>query len=98
MLATVRELELTGAHQLDNRPSLAEVSRTFRVARRIANVGSVVLALVLVVVWPASMVAVKVMDRGQFGGWVSGVIQRVGRLVLFSLRCVGRLAVLALWV
>lgn len=66
-----RELNLSGAHQLDNRPTLQEVSDTFRAARLLANIGSLVLTVVLVLVWPAFMVLVRVMSREEFTHWVS---------------------------
>ncbi|KAK7450506.1 hypothetical protein BaRGS_00039937, partial [Batillaria attramentaria] len=66
-----KELNLSGAHQLDNRPSLQEVAATFRFARLMANIGSVTLALTMIVLWPALMVAIETMTRSQFTGWVN---------------------------
>ncbi|XP_048249148.1 urea-proton symporter DUR3-like [Haliotis rufescens] len=64
-----QDLCLTGAHQLDNRPSLQEVEKTFKKAKYFANIGSVVFSLLLVVVWPCIMIAVDIMSYDQFFGW-----------------------------
>jgi hypothetical protein len=68
------ELNLTGAQHLDNRPSLEEVKTTFRNARLIANIGSVILAVILVLIWPACMTAIKTMSLENLSAWVSAVI------------------------
>ncbi|KAK6177025.1 hypothetical protein SNE40_015215 [Patella caerulea] len=66
-----KDLNLTGAHQLDNRPSLDEVAKTFKYAKLLAVGGSVTLTMILVVIWPCIMVAVEVMSLSSFKGWVS---------------------------
>ena len=68
-----RELNLSGAHRLDNRPSLSDVQQAFKRATTMAFTCSISTSLVLVIIWPASMVAVGVMDLDQFVGWVSTV-------------------------
>ena len=65
-----RDLGLTGANQLDNRPSLEEVKSTFKFAKNLAMTGAVVLTFVLILVWPTCMVSVGVMDLAAFTHWV----------------------------
>lgn len=60
-----------GAHQLDNRPSLYEVSRAFRNAKLVAQIGAVVLSVVLVILWPALMIPIGVFSFSDFSSWVS---------------------------
>lgn len=66
-----RELNLTGVHHLDNRPSLDEVSATFRSAQTLSKLGSLSLTFLTIVLWPAGMVAIKSMTLKDFSGWVS---------------------------
>ncbi len=70
-----RDLGLTGANKLDNRPELSDVSRAFKSARLIAYIGALVLTFVLIILWPAVMVAVGVMDLSGFQHWVSWVMK-----------------------
>ncbi|RUS77237.1 hypothetical protein EGW08_014990 [Elysia chlorotica] len=65
-----KELNLSGAHRLDNRPSLLDVQHAFKRATTMAFSCSITISLILVIIWPASMVAVGVMDLGAFEGWV----------------------------
>ncbi|KAL5014496.1 hypothetical protein ScPMuIL_008766 [Solemya velum] len=66
-----KELDLMGAHQLDNRPSLYEVSRAFRNAKLVAQIGAVVLSVVLVILWPALMIPIGVFSFSDFSSWVT---------------------------
>ncbi|XP_064598785.1 uncharacterized protein LOC135465474 [Liolophura sinensis] len=66
-----RELNLTGVQKIDNRPSLSEVHKTFRVARLVATAGAISLTVILVIIWPLILVALQVMDRQTFTGWVN---------------------------
>ncbi|ESO83679.1 hypothetical protein LOTGIDRAFT_169159 [Lottia gigantea] len=66
-----KELNLSGAHQLDNRPSLEEVTNTFKYARYLAVGGSLTLTGSLIFLWPSIMVAVEVMDLSGFSNWVA---------------------------
>ncbi|XP_076358090.1 uncharacterized protein LOC143250861 [Tachypleus tridentatus] len=65
-----RELNVTGANKLGNRPTLEEVEKTFRSAKWIANAGALVLTLVLIIIWPAGMVAANVLNHSSFRHWV----------------------------
>ena len=65
-----RELNITGAHQLDKRPSLEEVSKTFRGATILAKGGALVLTVILIGLWPACMMVIGVMNLQQFRHWV----------------------------
>ena len=71
LVNSARELNLSGAHRLDNRPSLLDVQTAFKRATNMAYSCSITTSLVLVVIWPACMVAVGVMDLSAFVGWVS---------------------------
>jgi hypothetical protein len=70
-LLSSRELQITGAHRLDNRPSLSEVAETFRSAKIIAYVGASILTFILIILWPSCMLTVDVMNQSQFSQWVS---------------------------
>ena len=71
VLSICRDLNLEGAYRLDNRPSLAAVQKAFRGAKITALVGSMVLTVILILIWPSVMVAVSVMSRTSFFQWVS---------------------------
>lgn len=66
-----RDLGLKTANKLDNRPSLEDVTKTFRGAKYTAYFGATVLTLVLVIIWPAGMIAEGVFSLSQFKNWVS---------------------------
>ncbi|XP_064611598.1 uncharacterized protein LOC135475601 [Liolophura sinensis] len=65
-----RDLRLTSLQQLDNRPALEEVEKTFRGAKLLAYIGAMSISLVLVIIWPAAMTAVGTMNLEQFNHWV----------------------------
>ena len=65
-----RDLNLSGANKLGNRPSLEEVCRTFSSVKMAANVGATSVTFFLVVVWPASMLAEGVFDYQAYSSWV----------------------------
>ncbi len=67
----IRDLGLSQAYKLDSRPELRDVSKAFKSARLAAFIGAPLLTVVLVIVWPAAMVAVGVMDLSGFRHWVS---------------------------
>lgn len=69
-----RELNLTSITQLDNRPPLEEVSRVFKDAKYLANVAALVMTVVLVLIWPAGMIAVGTMTLEDFTNWVSDCV------------------------
>ncbi|XP_006823327.1 uncharacterized protein LOC100367327 [Saccoglossus kowalevskii] len=60
--------------RLSNRPELKLVEKTFRVAKIAAIVSAVLLTAILIIIWPASMIAINVMDATEFNIWV-GVSQ-----------------------
>ncbi|KAG1693505.1 Urea-proton symporter DUR3 [Nymphon striatum] len=66
-----RELNISGANKLDNRPSLDDVERCFQSAKWVAYIGALVLTLGLIVLWPASMVAAGVLQENGFTHWVN---------------------------
>ncbi|XP_074654736.1 uncharacterized protein LOC141908541 [Tubulanus polymorphus] len=65
-----KELQLSGLQTLDNRPSMAEVAATFKTAKLTAYVGALSASFVLILLWPACMVSIGVMDSSQFAQWV----------------------------
>ncbi|XP_041377330.1 urea-proton symporter DUR3-like [Gigantopelta aegis] len=65
------DLNLTGVHQLDNRPSLVDVEKAFKLAKYVAIIGSITLSIVLIIIWPSIMVTVGVMSPKQFFGWAT---------------------------
>ncbi|XP_077996739.1 uncharacterized protein LOC144450048 [Glandiceps talaboti] len=67
----IRELSIHDAKMLYNRPSLATMEEKFRLAKIIATSTAVALTLILVVLWPACMISVQVMDSEQFVSWVN---------------------------
>ncbi|XP_077869945.1 uncharacterized protein LOC100367180 [Saccoglossus kowalevskii] len=60
--------------RLSNRPELKLVEKTFKVAKIAAIVSAVLLTVILIIIWPASMIAVNVMNATEFNIWV-GVSQ-----------------------
>lgn len=66
-----KDLNLTGAYRLDNRPSLRDVSRAFRSAKFVAVVGSLALSVLLIVIWPCIMIGISVMSFNSFYQWVT---------------------------
>ncbi|XP_021366508.1 urea-proton symporter DUR3-like [Mizuhopecten yessoensis] len=65
-----KDLNITGAHHLDSRPALSEVERTFRSSKILAYAGGIIGSILLIVVWPLSLIPVGVMDRSDFHHWV----------------------------
>ncbi|BFZ23564.1 hypothetical protein BsWGS_26603 [Bradybaena similaris] len=65
-----KELNLYGSHRLENRPSLKEVQTAFKGAKYLAYSSSTIVSCVMVILWPAVMVAAGVMSSSQFYGWV----------------------------
>ncbi|KAK2149319.1 hypothetical protein LSH36_455g04021, partial [Paralvinella palmiformis] len=65
-----RDLGLSGANRLGNRPLLDEVANKFKGARLVANVGALLISLILVIIWPAAMTAVGVLGPKGFSSWV----------------------------
>ena len=65
-----RDLRLTGANRLDNRPSLPDVASAFRGARLVSYIGATSMTLILVILWPAIATVVGVMDLPEFTAWV----------------------------
>nr|XP_006821670.1 PREDICTED: uncharacterized protein LOC102808805 [Saccoglossus kowalevskii] len=55
---------------LSNRPELKLVEKTFKVAKIAATVSAVLLTVILIIIWPASMIAVNVMNATEFNIWV----------------------------
>ena len=66
-----RDLKLTKANKLDNRPSLQDVNNAFKLTKLIAYAGSISLTCILIILWPAVMSAVGVMELYHFTQWVS---------------------------
>ncbi|KAK3604602.1 hypothetical protein CHS0354_027455, partial [Potamilus streckersoni] len=64
------DLNLSGAHRLDNRPTLMDVQRAFRGAKYLASIGSISVSIILVIVWPSFMVLADVMSFNAFSQWV----------------------------
>ena len=56
--------------ELDNRPSLADMENKFRRTKLVACIGSTVLTLVMIPVWPLITLADGVMDLHAFRRWV----------------------------
>lgn len=65
-----RELDIRGVHELDKRPSLQIVTDTFKQAKTIAMIGAICLTLILIIIWPGSMVSAGILDFSQFRGWI----------------------------
>ncbi|KAL3875049.1 hypothetical protein ACJMK2_037988 [Sinanodonta woodiana] len=61
-----KDLNLSGAHRLDNRPTLMDVQRAFRGAKYLASIGSISVSIILVIVWPSFMVLGDVMSFHAF--------------------------------
>uniref|UniRef100_A0A1I8GDX2 MCU domain-containing protein n=3 Tax=Macrostomum lignano TaxID=282301 RepID=A0A1I8GDX2_9PLAT len=66
-----KEMNLVGAHCLDNRPSLEATAEAFRGAKLTANIGALGLTALLILLWPASMMSMKTMDLGGFTAWIA---------------------------
>ncbi|KAH9514149.1 urea active transporter [Bulinus truncatus] len=65
-----KDLQISGSHRLDNRPSLQDVQKAFRRAKVMAYFLSTTFTVVLVIAWPAFMTTIDVMTLTQFTGWV----------------------------
>ncbi|ELU11212.1 hypothetical protein CAPTEDRAFT_212836 [Capitella teleta] len=65
-----KDLDLSGANRLDNRPSLDEVKTAFKSASRVAQIGASLLTFIFVLLWPACMVSIDVMDQATFTRWI----------------------------
>ncbi|XP_060071327.1 uncharacterized protein LOC132551230 [Ylistrum balloti] len=77
-----KDLNITGAHQLDNRPALAEVERHFRSSKIMAYVGGLLGSVLLVVVWPSVLISVDIMDQSDFHNWVMlAIVWAVGATI-----------------
>ncbi|XP_013412874.1 urea-proton symporter DUR3-like [Lingula anatina] len=66
----VRELGMQGAHRIDNRPSLEDVTKTFTLAKKLSIWGSVTLSVVFILIWPAIMATLGSLDLHLFRLWV----------------------------
>jgi len=64
------ELGLKRFTVLDNRPTLADMENKFRRTKLIACVGSIVLTLAMIPMWPLITLADGVMDLQAFTRWV----------------------------
>ncbi|CAH1784663.1 unnamed protein product [Owenia fusiformis] len=65
-----RELSISGAHQLDQRPSMKEVETVFRNVKITCYIGAIGLSLILVVIWPLAMLSTGTLALDAFRGWV----------------------------
>ncbi|XP_035669047.1 urea-proton symporter DUR3-like [Branchiostoma floridae] len=63
--------KMESANKLNDRPTFAEVRRYCRKPRITALAAGTGISLVLVILWPAGMLAVGVMNGGQFQHWVN---------------------------
>lgn len=65
------DMKITDPNKLSSRPSFEEVDSHYRVAKRIAIIGAVILTLFLIVVWPCITIAFKSFSLQEFKHWVS---------------------------
>ncbi|XP_061180272.1 uncharacterized protein LOC133188802 [Saccostrea echinata] len=65
-----KDLKLSAAHQLDNRPSYEDVFSSLRSARLLANGCSPILTILLVFIWPSLMLLEGVLDLAAFRRWI----------------------------
>ncbi|KAI8493622.1 hypothetical protein Bbelb_285430 [Branchiostoma belcheri] len=63
--------KMESANKLNDRPTFAEVRRYCRKPRITALAAGIGISLVLVILWPAGMLAVGVMNGDQFQHWVN---------------------------
>lgn len=71
MFSVNRDLGLKEATSLDCRPDLEHIKKTFRMSSVIAIVGGLGCLLLLIVVWPTTMIASGVLNNTEFNIWVS---------------------------
>jgi len=55
---------------LDNRPTLADMETKFRRTKLVARIGSTVLTVAMIPVWPLVALADGAMDLSAFARWV----------------------------
>ncbi|XP_071147925.1 uncharacterized protein [Mytilus edulis] len=65
------DLGLKEATSLDCRPDLEHIKKTFRMSSVIAIVGGLGCLLLLIVVWPTTMIASGVLNNTEFNIWVT---------------------------
>eukprot|EP00058_Branchiostoma_floridae_P025995 XP_002611485.1 hypothetical protein BRAFLDRAFT_63880 [Branchiostoma floridae] len=63
--------KMTSANKLNDRPSFEEIRRFCRRPRMTALIAGIGLSLVLVIIWPAGMLGVGVMNGSEFQHWVN---------------------------
>ncbi|XP_078697358.1 uncharacterized protein LOC144925278 [Branchiostoma floridae x Branchiostoma belcheri] len=63
--------KMTSANKLNDRPSFDEIRSFCRKPRMTALIAGIVLSVVLVIVWPAGMLGVGVMNGAEFQHWVN---------------------------
>ncbi|XP_070546656.1 uncharacterized protein [Ptychodera flava] len=65
-----RELSVHDVKMLNNRPTLESMEGKFKTARKIAIFTAILLTLIIIIAWPAGMIALQVMDFSQFSAWI----------------------------
>ncbi|KAI8500378.1 hypothetical protein Bbelb_219440 [Branchiostoma belcheri] len=63
--------KMTSANKLNDRPSFEEIRSFCRKPRMTALIAGIVLSVVLVIIWPAGMLGVGVMNGAEFQHWVN---------------------------